>query len=320
MPRLVAGDPTRAPRIPHYRLPSLANEYQVNELVLPRRSLARLGAHAHIAGTAFFFVALFAQPMRLLVADWWNDPDAGHGLLLVPLALGLAWRAGALKDRRPAAALGIAFMIAAVLLRVFAELAAELFTMRLSIIGALMGLVVFHAGLRQLYAWWLPFSLLVLSIPLPEVVLGSVTLPLQMQASKLGAALLETRHVPVLVSGNVIRLPGQELFVSEACSGLRSLTALLSLGVLLGGMLLRHPVSRVALIICAVPIAVAGNAIRVFLTGFVVFHISPEAGQGFLHYTEGWLLFVGAFITLAAVAWAGGRLERTLGIGGRRAL
>ena len=43
----------------------------------------------------------------------------------------------------------------------------------------------------------------------------------------MGAALLEMRNVPVLLTGNVIRLPGQELFVTEACSGLRSLTALI---------------------------------------------------------------------------------------------
>jgi EpsI family protein len=32
------------------------------------------------------------------------------------------------------------------------------------------------------------------------------------------------RHVPVRLAGNVIQLPGRTLFVTEACSGLRSLT------------------------------------------------------------------------------------------------
>ena len=39
---------------------------------------------------AVTFVVLFAHPMTLLANDWWNDPDAGHGLLLAPISLWLA--------------------------------------------------------------------------------------------------------------------------------------------------------------------------------------------------------------------------------------
>ena len=47
------------------------------------------------------FAVLAAHPLTLLVRDWWNDPEAGHGLLLAPLALWLGWRAGLLPDRAP---------------------------------------------------------------------------------------------------------------------------------------------------------------------------------------------------------------------------
>ena len=47
------------------------------------------------------FLILFANPLRLLAIDWWTDPDAGHGLLLAPLALWLAWRSGLVAERRP---------------------------------------------------------------------------------------------------------------------------------------------------------------------------------------------------------------------------
>jgi hypothetical protein len=33
-----------------------------------------------------------------------------------------------------------------------------------------------------------------------------------------------------------------------------------------------------------------------------VFFVSPEAGSGFMHTTEGWLMFVIAFASLGAVA------------------
>src|SRR6185436_13872191 len=131
--------------------------------------------------------------------------------------------------------------------------------------------------------------------PIPAVILNSLALPLQLKASAIGAALLRSRHVPVLLEGNVLRLPGRSLFVTEACSGLRSLTALIALGVLVGGMWLRTPWARVVLVATAIPVAMVVNALRVFLTGFLLYFVDPRLAEGFTHYTEGWVLFVVAF-------------------------
>ena len=201
-------------------------------------------------------------------------------------------------------------LVFAVLLRLASELAAELFVMRLSMIMALSGLVVYYLGLRQALAWWLPFTLLALSVPLPELIRSSLALPLQFKASELGAGLLEWRHVPVRLAGNVIQLPGHKLFVTEACSGLRSLTALLSLALLMGGIWLRTVLLRVALVAVAVPIAVAVNGVRVFLTGFLVYFVDPKLGDGFMHLTEGWLLFVASFAIVGAAAFVMATADR----------
>jgi exosortase len=256
------------------------------------------------------FVVLFAQPTQLLIRDWWTDSEAGHGLLLAPLALWLVWRDQPRKPYAPNMVLGATVLVAAVLLRYLAGMAAELFTLRFSIVLALAGLTVFWFGERQLRRWWLPFTLITLAIPLPALVTNAITLPLQFKASALGAALLDWRHVPVRLSGNVIQLPGRQLFVTEACSGIRSLVALLSLGVLIGGLWLRSPVGRLAVVALAVPIAIVVNAVRVFLTGFLVYFVNPALGEGFMHLTEGWLLFLIAFSILAIAAWAVGAAER----------
>jgi exosortase len=259
---------------------------------------------------AVAFLILFANPLRLLAVDWWTDPDAGHGLLLAPLALWLAWRAGIVTERQPQRLLGAILLGGSVLLRYLAGLAAEMFTMRLSIVGALLGIVLFVYGWRQVMRWWLPIVLFTLSIPLPAIITNTIALPLQFKASQMGASLLEMRHVPVRLTGNVIMLPGgHRLFVTEACSGLRSLTALLSLGVLIGGLWLKYPVSRVILLALAIPVAVLINGVRVFLTGFLVFFVSPALGEGFMHVTEGWLMFIVAFGILGFLAWVTGRLE-----------
>lgn len=272
----------------------------------------RLADHSPAVLAAIAFAILFSKPAVLLVRDWWNDPDAGHGLLLAPLAIWLAWRSGLVRSR-PARVSGALILTGAVLLRYLSGLAAELFTMRLSLLMGAAGLVLFWYGWRQLLHWWLPVILLVLSIPLPDIITSSLALPLQLRASRWGAALLEFRHVPVNLSGNVIQLPGRQLFVTEACSGLRSLTALLSLGVLVGGLWLRHPAGRILLVLAAIPVAMVVNAFRVFLTGFLVYFVSPDLGEGFMHLSEGWLLFVIAFLLLGAFTWVVAGVERWMG-------
>jgi exosortase len=262
------------------------------------------------AVTAVAFALLFWQPMTLLLRDWWLIPEAGHGLLLAPVAIWLAWKAGIRRDAAGNVGLGLILLVAAVLLRFVAGLAAELFTMRASIVLALGGLTVYHYGFRQLLHWWLPFLLACLSIPLPELITQALALPLQFKASQMGAALLKMRNIPVLLTGNVIRLPGHELFVTEACSGLRSLTALLSLAVLMGGLVLRLPVTRALLVAIAIPIAIMINGVRVFLTGFLVYFVDPKLGEGFMHVTEGWLLFLVSLACIGTLAWLGGKAEQ----------
>ena len=261
-----------------------------------------------IAGLAF--VVLFWEPLATLARDWWTFPEAAHGLLLAPLALYLAWRAGFTATSTPQPAAGIGLLIAAVCLRYLSGLAAELFTMRLSMLGAIVALVVWSRGVGQVRQWWLPLTLILLSVPIPVVVLGSVALPLQLEASRMGAAMLVWRHVPVEITGNILNLPGRSLFVTEACSGLRSLTALLALGVLIGGLWLRSGWARVALLLVAVPVAMAVNGVRVFLTGYLMYWVSPRLGEGFMHYTQGWALFVAAFLALGATAWGLSLLEQ----------
>ena len=281
--------------------------------VAPERGwLRRTDILPRVVAAAAFLI-LFRSPVEGTLRLWLTDPDAGHGLLLAPLAFFLAWRQGLAGDRRAQPTLGAALLLGAVLLRYVSGLATELFSMRISAVGALFALVVFAWGLRQLARWWLPATLLVLAIPLPELLIGSLALPLQFRASRMGAALLEWRNVPVELAGNVIRLPGHTLFVTEACSGLRSLSALLALGFLIGGLWLRTVWARAALVLAAVPIAMLLNSVRIFLTGFAVYFIDPALGRGVMHYTEGWAMFVAAFAALGvtglALAW-GERLLR----------
>src|SRR3979411_1081895 len=84
--------------------------------------------------TAVTFALLFAQPIATLLRDWWTLPEAGHGMLLAPVAIWLAYKSGIRRDAVANPALGLAMLVLAVLARYAGGLAAELFTMRASIL------------------------------------------------------------------------------------------------------------------------------------------------------------------------------------------
>lgn len=263
--------------------------------------------------TVGLFVLCFAPVIWGLIDAWLNLPDAAHGILIAPVAVWLAWRGGIVADPKPAQWTGAAIVVFAVVAALLGRVAGVDTIPRAAFWIGVLGLVVWYAGWRQAIAWWLPLLLLGLTIPLPESIIASLTFPLQGVAAKLGAAMLATRHIPVLLAGNVIHLPGHTLFVSEACSGLRSLTALLSMAILVGALFLRYPISRVLMVALAVGLAIVVNGVRIFMTGFLVFFVDPKLGEGFMHLTEGYLLFLVSLAILAALTWVFTRVERRMG-------
>jgi exosortase len=266
-----------------------------------------------IALSVVAFVWLFVHPAIGLAEDWITDPgNNGYGLLLAPVAIWLAWRSGLAPETNPSVRWGTALLIFSMLLRGVASLAVEFYSLRVSMWLALLALIVFTRGWKQVRHWWLPLTLLFMALPVPIIFTNAVTPPLQSIASHMGAALVRWRHIPVRTSGNVIDIPGSRLFVAEACSGLRSSTALVALAVMMGGMYLATVPARLLLVLVSIPVAIVVNGIRVFLTAFLVYFVSPELGQGFMHESEGWGLFLVSFAALALASVVVGMGERAV--------
>ena len=96
----------------------------------------------------------------------------------------------------------------------------------------------------------------------------------------------------------MITLADTTLEVAEACSGIRSLQALLALGAVYGYFTQRAVWKRWALLLLSIPIAIAANALRVSGTGFLAHYFGSEMAQGFYHSFAGWIVFVAAFFML----------------------
>lgn len=266
-----------------------------------------------IVGLAIILLASFGVLYRnvfvKLVNDWQIDENYSHGFLVVPIALYFAWeRRGRLAaaEHRPSN-LGLLVVIVSLLLLVMGVLGAEIFTTEISMVGVLTGSILFLGGWNHLRILALPIGFLLLMIPLPAIIFNQITFPLQILASKFGEAVLVLAGIPVLREGNIIHLASTSLEIAEACSGIRSLITLVTLGVVYSYFMDSRAWVRIFLVATTVPMAIIANGLRVAGTGIAATAYGPEAAEGFFHSFSGWLVFIAAFAMLfivhRIVAW-----------------
>lgn len=274
---------------------------------------------AIVAALAF----LYANVLLKLGHDWWTDENYSHGLL-VPFVIGfIVWTEfGELKNarRKPQFWIGGAVIIAAILMLFGGSLGAELFTQRVSMVLMFAGIVVYFFGARLLQLLVVPFALLLLSIPIPQIIFNKIAFPLQIWASQAAVWGIRLFEVPTLRKGNVIEILPRgatqiiALEVVEACSGIRSLMTLVTLALILAYFTGEKKESgagkfgrsadfwrTVILMFSAIPIAVLTNAARVTATGVTTYYYGKKATESAWHEASGWLVYVAALALLIAV-------------------
>jgi exosortase len=249
------------------------------------------------------FALLYRNVIVKLVHDWATDDNYSHGFLIVPIALFLAWerRDKVLALPLTPSYLGLVGVLGSVAVLAAGTLGVELFLTRVSMIGVLASSIVFLFGWAHLRALVFPVAFLILMVPLPAIIFNQITFPLQLLASQAGEFGLSSLHIPVLREGNIIVLARTKLEVVEACSGIRSLVSLLTLGIVYAYFIDKRASVRWAIALSAVPVAIISNAMRITGTGVAAHYYGPEAAEGFFHSFSGWAVFVVAFIAMLGV-------------------
>lgn len=193
---------------------------------------------------------------------------------------------------------GLSVVILGLIIFVLANAAAEYFTLRLSMVITLIGLVWLLFGRRFTFDNWFEMAFLVFMIPLPYVLYYAATVPMQLLATNVTVTVLKFVGMSAVQQGNVIHLPGYSLEVAEACSGLRSLISLLALGAVYARLTQKGLPRQIVLFVSTVPIAIAANIFRVTFTAVGAYTVSKELAEDFLHELSGMMVFIVAFIML----------------------
>lgn len=241
-----------------------------------------------------------------LVGTWINDSNYSHGFLIPFISFYLIWSQ---RKELPAASSsgelsGLVLIIVGLAMFVVGNAAAEYFTARLSLVILLFGLTWYLFGNQMARKTWFACFFLVFMIPVPYVIYYAIAFPLQLTATKITVGLLSQIGMSVVRQGNIIHLAGgHSLEVAEACSGIRSLVALMALGAIYAQWSQKTFLAKTVLFLSTIPIAIVANVIRVMVTTILVATVTPEVTAEPMHTIMGLFVFaiayVGFFITSA---------------------
>jgi exosortase len=266
---------------------------------------ARRAAFAQAGFVGALAIFVFAPILYYMYLHWNAVDDYSHGNLVVPLSLFFAWerRAALRKARIEPSWWGLAPLALGALALLVGRLGVELMAMRVAFVLTLNGVVLLLLGRHVYRILAFPLLFLFMMVPLPQSLVNVIAFPLQLIAADFAVDSLHLLHIPALREGNIIHLANTELFVAEACAGLRSLMALGTLAVVFAYFFRKNWIERLIIVLSAIPIAILVNAFRVALTGFLTHRFGPAAAEGVIHQTEGFFTFGLAFALLLLEAW-----------------
>ena len=248
-------------------------------------------------GVVAAFVLVFWQVFVRLIDAWIVDGNYSHGWLIIPIALYFVWER---RDKLAATPVqpswfGLVLIGGGLLVLLAGLWGSELFLSRVAMLPVIAGIVLFVFGWGYIRILWFPIAFLFLMIPIPTIIFNQIAFPLQMQASRFGEWAISAVGIPVLREGNVLTLANTSLEVAEACSGIRSLVSLITLGLVYGYFMDPRPWIRTLIVASAIPVAIIANGARVAGTGMAAHWIGKEAAEGFFHEFSGWIVFIFAF-------------------------
>src|SRR5215472_4007727 len=220
----------------------------------------------------------------------WHREEYSHGFLIPLVSAYLLWQRRHLLE--PATFrgswAGVAVAAAGIAILLLGTVASITTVDTYAFVIVLLGTALAVMGWQAFRIALVPLALLFLMNPIPNFFYYNLSAELQLISSQIGVALMRLSGVSVFLEGNVIDLGSYQLQVAEACSGLRYLFPLMTLGVIIA-YLFRGPTwMRWLLFLSTVPITIVMNSVRIGLIGVLVDRYGVEQAQGFLHLLEGW--------------------------------
>jgi len=247
---------------------------------------------------------IIAPVVPIMVSTWFSHSDNSHALLVPLISFYFAWckRKELASVETAGSGWGLLFLAASLFIYLVSYAGGIALVSRLMIVGSLVGLIWGCFGVQALRVLAFPLGFLVFMVPVPDSILNFVSFPLQMQATKISAWLIQMCSIPVYREGNMLYFVQTQLEVAEACSGIRSIMALTMLSVLLAYLSNNNWRHKAFLVVCAIPVAVLANILRVSGTGILAHFFGDKVARGFMHEFSGLTVFAFGFIVMISLS------------------
>ena len=236
----------------------------------------------------------FMNGLHLMMGWWLDRPEYSHGILMPVLAIFLIWQQRDELERLPVISnwWGVALTVVALFTLLLGKLGSVLVIVQYAYVLTLGGLTLSLVGREFARRLLVPFFILILMVPLPEFLFQNLTADLQLLSSRIGVAFIRLCGVSVYLEGNVIDLGAYKLQVAEACSGLRYLFPLMTLGFIMAHFFKAAWWKRAVVFLSSIPVTILMNSLRIGAIGLLVDRWGQSMAEGFLHDFEGWLIFM----------------------------
>jgi len=248
---------------------------------------------------------IYHRTLAGLWTIWTTNDNYSHGPLVPLVSLALVFtRRGRLRALpRRGDARGIALVAAACVLQVLGVRADVLTLQGWSLVLMLLGLALALLGGPLTRALAFPIAYLAFMLTFPPLLMNQLSFALKEVAVRGAAHVAEALGVTLQRSGMTLWLAGGPLQIENPCSGLRSLLAMLATGVLFARALPSGWWRRILLVLLAIPMAIAGNALRIALLLLMAHYVGIRQALGAFHDVSGYLTYALSLAGLL-VAWA----------------
>lgn len=247
----------------------------------------------------------FRGGIEWLWLAWSERPEYSYGMMVLPLVGFFVWQRRDELESHPwrGAWSGTLLLLFGCVVLFLGELSTLFILIQYGLVIALTGALVAVAGWGRMRQLWIAPVLLLFTIPLPNFLYFGLSTYLQLISSAIGVEFIRLLDISVYLQGNVIDLGSYQLQVVEACSGLRYLFPLATIAFI-AAYVYRGPLwQRAVIFLSSLPITVFMNSLRIGVIGVLVEHQGIGAAEGFLHFFEGWVVFMAAFALLLAEIW-----------------